>query len=190
MEKLVLILILIATISCGQSKENTDNEVKEKMKLDFNNKIIEKYNVKYSFDTIDNFKYSIDFKDLISTENQFIRDFQIRDIYEKDNDYFLKVETWGSMNTFYFDLKIKNEGLNKIRKLTTWEDYEKNGYYENDILVVKIEYIKKIDFIIEGEIGEYDEYSEEYGVDLNINSSLFNGVFLCKGEFIDYIKID
>lgn len=187
MKKLILILILITSISCSQSKEAIEG--KEKIQLDVKNKIMEKYNVKYSFDTIENFKYSIDFKDLISTKNQIVSDFSIIDIYEKENEYFLKVEAL-SINTFYFDLKIEEEELNKIRKLTTWEEYKKNEYYRNDILVVKVKNIKKIDFIIEGEIGEYDEYFEEYDVDLNMNSSLFNGTFLCKGEFIDYIKID
>lgn len=188
--RLIVILIVFSFIfSCKENtaEKNSKNDQVKKY-TEIKDRLVEQYNVNYSFDTITGIKHSIDFVHLLPTENQILSNFIIVDIYKKDNNYFIKIEKMAGYNTFYFEISLNKENLNKIRKFTTFDDLRDKEYYKNDLLIVKTQNIKKIDFQLEGELNEFDNM-DDYSIDLNI-SSIFNGRFFCKGEFVDYIKVD
>ena len=181
MKKLTYIyLSILILFSCDATDELNNKKIKEQelfenKKETIISEITNKYQIKYCFDTI-SYIYTINYDKVIETNFQLIKNFQIIDIYKKENQNFITVNC-GMYPSFYFDLIIKENELNKILNDNDSE-YE---YYNNSLIVVKINEIQKI------KLGIISYPDDESNCSIEIDS--YND-FIVKGEIIDFIKID
>lgn len=173
MKQITSIILLFVAFSCNSKRSTEINSIKSNRDI-LMSELTEKYNVALSFDTIIIDKmYSIDFENLMKDNFQIIDGFYIKDIYEKDSEKHIKVEPFISFPKFYFDLKISDSIYQIIR-----ESSSSYGLYLEYILVFKTNYVRKIDFVIEGS-------SNEYAIDLGISEKV-SGPFYCTGSVIEF----
>lgn len=168
--KFLLLILLTFTFSCNENpKENVKNS---DAKTD-TTRLPEKYNMALSFDTIQKICYTIDFENMLFSDYQILSNFIINDIYKHNSEYFIKIESFITLQDFYFELKISESELKKIR-----EEMPDYGFITESVLVMKIDTINKIDFILEST-------EDDFSIDLGTNGF---GSFLCKGKVIEFIK--
>ena len=184
--------MILFIYSCTKTKEKDAIEIKTEQK-DLSDKIkrqiTEDYGIKYKWDTLEYF-YSIAYKPVIETKQQMIDEFMLNDIYWEaaDSSYHISLEIF-SFPSFYFDLKIDLDNLNKLdadfSHATGAEKFYFNelGDIPDKILVVRISDFQKLRFEIASEI-ESDENSVSSHI-LVDKSNHFYG----KGHIIDVISI-
>jgi hypothetical protein len=170
---LILTSILFSCISEEEKKTEKEKNAKELSKQEKEkviDKLVSKYNITYSWDTLGllHYRFSVDFNPIINSKYQLIERININDIYEKDSIKYISIKS-GFYPAFYFDFPITMEQEIKLRQK------------DNDIiLVVSISSIRKIKLSLEGEI----EDSENARVHLE-NSKDFIG----KGKIIDIVTL-
>ncbi len=151
-------------------KEKNANELRKQEKEKVIEKLVSKYNITYSWDTL-GFKhcdFSTDFNPIINSKYQLLERIDINDIYEKDSIVYISIKS-GLYPAFYFDFPITMEQEIKLRQ------------NDNDIiLVVSISSIRKIKFSLEGEI----EDSESARVHLEKSDD-----FIGNGKIIDIVTL-
>ncbi|NQU68805.1 MAG: hypothetical protein HQ510_12750 [Candidatus Marinimicrobia bacterium] len=178
MNKLFYIIIVLFTIiSCNTTDKITEEEKQEIQLQQKKDKLIseitDKYNISYDWDTL-TYKYSINYDKILKSGYQLIRQIWVKDIYQKDGSYYISIRT-GYSPTFYFDLSISEENLNKLLRITYYG--LKFGSFEG-LLVVEISEIKKIRFKIES----YED--DEKNLSLELDAS---GSFIGKGKIVELI---
>ena len=154
MKRFFLLLIVVTIFSCNHSNPepnpiNNEDDITNKKKEQTISELKTKYHFRYSLDTL-NLNYSIEFNDEIKSEYLLVNDFFTNDIFLQDSSVFVSIET-GFLTTYY--LKLLCSSNDKIKFLS-----QKTGpfnlEYTNAILVVKLNNLKKIDFIFDGQSGE------------------------------------
>lgn len=172
MKKYVFLFILIF-ISCQDKEENENNRLQQNQL-----KCIEKaekfYKINYIIDKLDKkeFYYTIDFKPIINSRYQIIKDFELSDIFEKDSMYYVSLNT-GRKRYFHFDFELSYQQLMLLK--------DTDRYKPNCILIVDITEILKMKFSVISEIREITEISEMADI---------NGLSISKshlGSSVDYI---
>ena len=170
MKNLIYVIFALLTLfACGRNDEKSDR-VKEIERLNSNKnnvkaELTKKYNIQYSFDTID-YDYSIQFTELLSSKYQLISDITVHDICLKNGVLILSIQT-GFAPTYYFDLSISKEQAKQII------DYDKSNFYEPEaILVIQTFEVCKMTHPIN--YYDMDEVKHSY---LNI--------FSCKGQVLE-----
>ena len=168
----MLISILFACKPNEEKKiEDVDNskELIKQEKKKVIDSLVKKYDIKYIWDSLRNeqFKYTIDFKPVISSKYQLISEYTIADIYEKDSSEFIILNI-DNDPTLYFNLPISRE--QKIKFKEADDDTVSTG---NLILIVSITDLKKRQLDINGKSI------------ILVSSDSFIG----KGEIIDIISI-
>lgn len=170
-----VILALLILFACGRNDEKSDR-VKEIERRNSNKKnvkaeLTKKYNIQYSFDTID-YYHSIQFNELLSSKYQLICDIEIHDIYLKNGVLILSVQT-GLLPTYYFELSISKEQAKQII------DYDKSYFNKpKAALVIQTFEICKMKYPI-----NYLDYDAGKVVG-NLNT------FFCRGQVIEIQSID
>ena len=172
MTRILIFGIFAFLISCGGK---SDFEIKEEKKLIRKqnkekeiDKLIEEYNIQYCWDTLD-FKYSINYKPVINTNYQLIKDPYILDIAKYDSNYVVSVRC-GYYPRYYFNLfTSNNKEINKLNKMNSKDP-------ESDILlVVSVEEIKKGLF----EINAIPEGEDFASIEID-----YSGDFQAKGKLL------
>ncbi len=152
-----------------KEKENEDLKAKSIASLASN------YNVLYRWDTLDAHNrrelFTINFNPVIKSPCQIIGKFKITDIYEKDSVNYISIVT-GVYRTFYLDFSIDTVQ----EKLLIQKD-------KQYILLVKVEEIRKIKNVIEGDL--VDEKTRDISLNLNYSTD-----FIGRGKIIKIVSID
>lgn len=180
-----IIITLFFFISCNsennkekieelKNKETLDVEAKEKQTQSIIDGLVSKYNIIYLLDTV-KYGYSIDYKPIIETNYQLIKKFVIKDIFQKDSNYYITIQPLGGLIKDLI-MPIKKE------QLKLFIDGRRTNILivSNNILVVSLKEVKKIDFSFKG------VHQDQETADLGLENSLF---FLSKGELIEIVPI-
>lgn len=169
MKKLITLLVVLLLSSCNQEEqkreelqENKDSKVEE---------IKVKYGVKYSLTELIDFNYSYQFNPVIKSEKQLFEYYSIYDIYTKGNQNYVKLGFY----KYHFDLLIEDEAILKA----LLDDENSKGYSESeDILIIKLDEIKKMDYVV-------DVYDDETNYIMELTES---DNFIGKGKILELIK--
>ena len=139
--KNLLYFFIIFLLSCGG--DNSKNEIKkereieEQRKIELERKVNElsnNLNILYNWDTID-FTYSIDYIEVLQSESQILKEFDLLDLYQKNGQLFASIE----VSYIKIDLEINELQLQSL--------IESEGQNEKGslALLVNISEIKKLD---------------------------------------------
>lgn len=181
-----IIIILFLFISCNfendkekkieelKNKETLEVKPKEKQMQSKINELVSKYNIMYLLDTV-KYGFSIDYKPIIETNYQLIKQFIIKDIFQKDSTHYITIQPLGGLIKDLI-MPIKKE------QIKLFLDGRENNILvvSNNLLVVSIKEVKKIDFSFKG------VHQDQETADLGLENSLF---FLSKGELIEIVPI-
>ena len=173
MKQLVVFFVLVLLFSCNQEEKEREKEQENKATKVEELKL--KYGVKYSMTELFKFDYSYQFNPVIKSEKQLLDHYNIYDIYTSSNQTYVRLGYY----KFYFDLLIEDESI--LKALLNIKDG--NGYYEEkDFLIIKLDEIKKMDFVVD----VYDDsYEGETGYIVEL---IENEKFIGKGKILELIK--
>jgi len=170
------IIILLVLNSCWFKEEKKTEEDLEfkKIRSALEQTLMRKYSIKASFDTL-RILYSLDFDSEIGNYQMVSRNVKIMDIYKEDSINYVSLSVGIPRN--YLKLSL---GSNTLRELLNIKSSA--GYIFKKILVIKINKIKKIDFVLD--VSPMEEYG--YTVELSDHSRNFFG----EGELIEMVSIE
>lgn len=184
--KNTLIIISILILASCNSKNDKEQEKRrfEDLLVQRNNSIKDsvtaKYQIKYFIDTLDTDDfYTIDFKPILQTEFQLIKDFDIVDVIEKDSALLMNIKR--SYEDVYFNLTLSQTQYKFIRQL--------NKNNENFLFVINLysAYKAKLKIDIECESENEDGSCNEPNL-VVIPPRL--GSYFGNGKLIDIVKLE
>lgn len=147
--------------------EENENENKDKLFKAIEAYAIKKYNITYSWDTL-NYNYSNDYYKVLKSKFQLFSQYTVTDYYLKDKKEYLSIII-NQNNNKYFDLEVSKEQAKKV--------FDKSF---DVIFVVSIEELKKI------KIKQNYENQGDDDVYFYLDES---DDFIGKGKIIDVIPI-
>jgi hypothetical protein len=173
-----ILIIIIVLFSCNSDNGTSINENRQvegaikKDKKKVIGELVSKYNIQYSWDTIE-YKYSIEYKSILQSKYQLIDRFEVGDIFEVDSTSYISIRTQ-YYPAFYFTLAVHSEQINEIIN-----DDEKSDL----IIVVNITNLKKPFLMLDIE-EEHVNGEEEYPI---LSPSLSDDGFIGKGQIVEII---
>jgi hypothetical protein len=169
MKKLIILCALVLLFSCNQEeKERAKSKQNRATKIE---EIKSRYGIKYSMVKLYDFDYSYQFNEVIKTEKQLLEYYTVHDIYTKNNQNYVKI----NLHKYYFELLVEDKSI--LQELLD------SGYSESNMLIIKLDHLKKMDFVL-------DLYEDSYEDNTEFNMEVIeNEKFIGKGKILRLIKI-
>lgn len=151
---LTILLFLTLLVSCkenhGENKKFPQEEVELK------NMLMKKYSTQYiwGWEFLEEKEFSIEFNDIVNSDLQLMKDFEIQDIYNRNNKLYLLLSV--DLN-YLFELEVMKDQLSKIIEVSAYSSYEQTSY-----LIVNVEKIRKFPISLAADIDFLEEDTYAY----------------------------
>lgn len=182
---LIIISFLMLLSSCHTNKDKEQGKQRIQDSLEERNNAIAdsitaKYQIKYFLDTLDTDDFfTIDFRPILQTKFQLIKDFEIVDIAEKDTQLLMTIKK--NYRDVYFNLSLDTNQYNTLRQLNLNND--------DFLFVIKLHNAYKVKLKIDTECESENEDGSCNEPNFVIVQPRFSSYF-GNGKLVDIIKLE